>query len=121
MVPVQSFRDLRVWQVGMDIVIGVFRLTDGSPKHEVYSVTSQMRRAAVSVPSNSAAGHTRDHLKEYLHHLSISRASLAELETQFEIAKRLEYISGEHLDHISPQMSSLGRQLSSLHMSLTAR
>jgi four helix bundle protein len=73
-----------------------------------------MQRAAVSIPANIAEGHTREHLKEYLHHLSIARSSLAELETQLEIAARLEYCTPEQLNQLLGQLDSLGRQLSSL-------
>ena len=78
---IKSYRDLRVWQAGMDLVVRVYRLTQGFPTHELYGLTSQMRRAAVSIPSNIAEGHTRESSKEYLHHLSIAQGSLAELET----------------------------------------
>jgi four helix bundle protein len=80
----ESFRDLRVWQLAMELVELTYRVTQSFPKHEVYGLTSQIQRAAVSVPSNLAEGHTREHTKEYLHHLSIAQASLAELETQLE-------------------------------------
>ncbi len=78
---VKSYRDLRVWQAAMNLVEQVYRLTRAFPKQETYGLSSQMQRAAVSIPSNIAEGHTREHLKEYLHHLSIAQASLAELET----------------------------------------
>src|SRR6185295_19174039 len=90
---INSFRDLRVWQAGMDLVEKVYLLTQNFPKQEVYGLTSQMQRAAVSIPSNIAEGHTREHSKEYLHHLSMAQASLAELKTQLEIAARLKYLS----------------------------
>ena len=82
---IRSFRDLRVWQVGMDLVEAVYGLTRAFPTHETYGLISQIRRAAVSIASNIAEGHTRHHLNEYLQHLSIAQASLAELDTQLEI------------------------------------
>jgi four helix bundle protein len=85
----KSFRELRVWQVGMELVEEVYRLTQHFPNEEKYALASQMQRAAVSIPSNIAEGHTREHLKEYLHHVSMAQASLAERETQLEIAARL--------------------------------
>ncbi|MBC7930725.1 MAG: four helix bundle protein [Rubrivivax sp.] len=115
---INSFRDLRVWQAGMDLVEEIYRLTQSFPKHEVYGLASQMQWAAVSVPSNVAEGHTREHTKEYLHHLSMAQASLAELETQLEIATRLQYISRESLSQILEHAWSLGRQLYSLRNSL---
>ncbi|HEX8772836.1 MAG TPA: four helix bundle protein [Pyrinomonadaceae bacterium] len=116
---INSFRDLRVWQAGMDLVEQVYRITQTFPKHEIYGLTSQMQRAAVSVPSNIAEGHTREHSKEYLYHLSIAQASLAELETQLEIATRLKYLSPESLQQTLAQVSALGRQLYALRNALT--
>jgi len=88
---IKSYRDLRVWQSGMDLVVMIYEISDEFPSKEVYGLTSQIRRAAISVPSNIAEGHTRESTKEYLHHLSIAQASLAEVETQIEIAFRLRY------------------------------
>jgi four helix bundle protein len=93
----KSFRELRVWQAGMELVEEVYRLTRQFSQEEKYALASQIQRAAVSIPSNIAEGHTREHLKEYLHHVSMAQASLAELETQLEIAARLRYISDEQL------------------------
>lgn len=108
---VKSFRDLRVWQVGMDLVEQVYEFTQSFPKAELYGLTHQIRRAAVSVPSNIAEGHAREHLKEYLHHISIAQGSLAEAETQAEIAKRLGYLSVEELQSILERAQVLGKQL----------
>jgi four helix bundle protein len=115
---VKSYRDLRVWQAAMNLVEGVYRLTGTFPKQETYGLSSQMQRAAVSIPSNIAEGHTREHLKEYLHHLSMAQASLAELETQMEIAMRLEYLSREQLIGYFEITQTLGRQLYALRNSL---
>ncbi len=115
---ISSFRDLRVWQAGLNLVESVYRLTQAFPSHELYGLAAQIRRAAVSIPSNIAEGHTREHSREYLHHLSIAQASLAELETQLEIATRLEYISRDQLEKISNEASALGRQLYSLRNAL---
>ena len=90
---IKSFRDLRVWQAGIELVRIVYELTSRFPRSETYGLASQMRRAAVSIPSNIAEGHARESTKEYLQHLSIAQASLAELETQLEIARQLNYIS----------------------------
>jgi four helix bundle protein len=118
---VNSFRDLRVWQAGMDLVERVYRLTEAFPVQECYGLTSQMRRAAVSVPSNIAEGHTREHSKEYLHHLSMAQASLAELQTQIEIAGRLKYLSSEEVKQALEQAISLSKQLYALRNALTKR
>ncbi len=115
---VKSYRELRVWQAAMELVEQIYRLTRSFPQQEKYGLSSQMQRAAVSIPSNIAEGHTREHLKEYLHHLSMAQASLAELETQLEIAKRLEYISPEQLSENFERTQSIGRQLYALRNSL---
>ncbi|HET6369689.1 MAG TPA: four helix bundle protein [Nitrospiria bacterium] len=115
---VHSFRDLRVWQAGMDLVEEIYKITCTFPNRELFGLTSQIQRAAVSVTSNIAEGHTRAHLKEYLHHLSTAQASLSELETQLEIASRLKYLTIEQLDQILEQTASLGRQLYSLRNAL---
>jgi four helix bundle protein len=118
---IQSFRDLRVWQLAMDLVEIVYQLTKGFPKQESYGLTSQIQRAPVSVPSNIAEGHIREHTKEYLHHLSMAQASLAELDTQLEIACRLNYLSGAELCPTSERVLSLGRQMYALRNALLRR
>ena len=115
---IKSFRELRVWQVGMNLVERVYLLTQAFPKHETYGLASQMQRAAVSIPSNIAEGHTREHLKEYLHHLSMAQASLAELMTQIEIAARLKYLPTESLGAMLDDTASLSKQLYALRNGL---
>ena len=115
---INSFRDLRVWQAGMELVEQVYLLTQSFPRQEIYGLTSQIQRAAVSVPSNIAEGHTREHSKEFLHHLSMAQASLAELETQLEIAARLKYLSQEQLEQILQRVTALGKQLYALRNAL---
>lgn len=92
---VKSYRDLVVWQKAMDLVIAAYRTSDRFPPDERYGLTSQLRRAAVSIPANIAEGHGRTHRRQYRHHLAIARGSLAELETHLTIAVRLELISRE--------------------------
>ncbi len=118
---IKNYRDLRVWQSGMELVVMVYEISEKFPSKEIDSLTSQIRRAAVSVPSNIAEGHTRESTKEYLHHLSIAQASLAEAETQMEIAFRLEYCTQDDLDKILAHSSSLGKQLYALRNSLQSR
>ncbi len=105
----------------MDLVEPVYRLTQVFPAQEVYGLTGQVRRASISVPSNIAEGHTREHSKEYLRHLSLAQASLAELQTQLEIAARLEYLSMEELRQVLEQATSLVKQLYALRNALTKR
>src|ERR1041385_4185677 len=116
---IKSYRDLRVWQSSMDLVERIYQMTRDFPKHETYALCTQMQRAAVSIPSNIAEGHKREHIKEYLHHLSMAQASIAELETQLEIAARLGYIRIEQFNQAFDSTQSLGRQLRSLRNSLT--
>ena len=115
---IRSFRDLRVWQAGIDLVRSIYEATSKFPRSEAYGLASQMQRAAVSVPSNIAEGPTRESTKEYLQHLSIAQASLAELETQLEIAKLLSYISEADANHLLENIAALGRQLFALRNAL---
>ena len=78
---VRGFRDLRVWQAAMELVVEVYALTRGFPRSELYGLSNQMQRAAVSGPANIAEGHARHHPREYLNFLSVAEGSLAELET----------------------------------------
>src|SRR5690349_11368468 len=107
MARVSHFRQLRGWQQGMDIVDAVYRATNVFPQSELYGLSGQIRRAAVSVPSNIAEGHTRASTKEYLNHISMAQASLAEVETQLEIATRLGYLTTPEADPVLQQTSSL--------------
>lgn len=116
-----SFRELRVWQAAMNLVEKVYRLTRRFPKQETYGLVSQIQRAAVSIPSNIAEGHTREHLKEYLHYLSVAQASLAELETQVEISGRLKYLLSDQLKELLSEVNSLGKQMYALRNSLAKR
>lgn len=118
---INSFRDLNVWHSAMKLVETVYRLTELFPAKEAYGLTSQLRRASVSVPSNIAEGHAREHLREYLHHLSIAQASLAEVDTQIEIGLRLGYLSQETFDAHRTHLDSLGRQLRALRQSLSSK
>lgn len=115
---IRSFRDLRVWQGGIEIVQAIYAITGSFPRHELYGLSSQIQRAAVSIPSNIAEGHARESTKEYLQHISIAQASVAEVETQLEIAKSLGYISNDHCDALSNQLSQLGKQLYALRNAL---
>lgn len=75
----QSYRELRVWKLGMDLVENVYQITNNFPISELYGLTSQLRRASISVPSNIAEGFGRQSTKEYLHHLSFAQGSISEL------------------------------------------
>lgn len=115
---ITSFRDLRVWQQAMDLVEEVYHFAEKLPKSELYGLASQLQRSAVSIPSNVAEGHTREHRKEFLHHLSMAQGSLAELETQVEIVARLDYVALEDAAGILDKTDSLGGQLRALRSAL---
>jgi four helix bundle protein len=89
MMTIKSYRDLRVWERAMDLVAASYKLTELLPRSEVHGLTAQIRRAVVSIPANIAEGHGREHLGDYLHHLSVTNGSLMEPETHFLIANRL--------------------------------
>jgi four helix bundle protein len=118
---VSHFRELHVWQRGMDIVEAVYRISATFPKSESYGLTGQVRRAAVSVPSNIAEGHSRASTKEYLNYVSMAQASLAEVETQLEIASRLGYLAAAELSALLEQAAVLGKQLYALRNALAKR
>ena len=118
---VSSFRDLRVWQAAMDLVEDIYGLTRTFPNHELYGLAGQMQRAVISIPSNIAEGHTREHTREYVQHISIAQASLAEPQTQLEIAVRLRYVTGDQSIGVMDKVSSLGRQLYALRNALRTR
>ena len=89
--PAQSFRDLQVWQKSMNLTLEVYRLTKPFPREEMFGLTSQLRRCAVSIPSNIAEGHGRMNPREFRHFLLIARGSNSELQTQLEISNELEF------------------------------
>src|SRR5262245_48278962 len=97
---VKSYRDLLVWQKAMNLVVESYRLANQLPKSELYGLTSQIQRAAISVPANIAEGHGRDHLGDYLRHLSIANGSLMELETHLLLIHRLAYLSIEDIEPV---------------------
>ncbi len=115
---VKSYRDLEVWKKAMDLVVECYRLTDHLPKSEVYGLASQIQRAAVSIPANIAEGHGRDHLGDYLRHLSVANGSLMELETHLLIASRLSYVRVSDVEPVMARAAELGRMLAGLSRSL---
>ena len=115
------YRDLVAWQKGMDLVHRVYELTDRFPKREVYSLTDQIRRAAVSIPSNIAEGQAHFNNGEFLHFLRHARGSLAELETQFLIAERQKYAEPSEVQELLKSADELSRILSGLINSIKAQ
>ena len=116
-----SFRDLEVWQLGMKLVVDVYRQTESFPPAERYGLTSQIRRAAVSIPSNIAEGHARRSDGAYLNHVRIALGSQAELGTELEIASRLGYLSDEVSSMLIARVDEVRRMLHGLRRSLERR
>jgi four helix bundle protein len=109
-----SFRDLRIWQEAMDLTVEIYRATGGFPRHETYGLASQMRRAAVSVPSNIAEGKGHRSDAEFVRFLLHARGSLLELQTQLLIARRLQYLSEESVGELCRSSDGVGRGLNAL-------
>ena len=111
---IKSFKDLRILQKGVEIVKDVYTLTKTFPKEEVYGITGQMRRAAVSLPINVAEGFKRFHRKEYQQFLHITLGSAAELETLLILSAELGYASPESLQQLQEKLDHLSKMVSSL-------
>ena len=115
---VKNYRELIVWQKAMDLVEAVYRATGGFPKEETYGLAIQLRRAAVSIPSNIAEGQGRRSTRDFLRFLSIANGSLREVETQITIARRLNYIQEERETAVFTMTSEVARLLHGLIRSL---
>jgi len=115
---IQSYRELDVWKKSMNLVEICYKITCEFPKEELYSLTSQIRRASISIPSNIAEGQSRWSTKEFLRFLSIARGSLSELETQLILAQRLKYIFEDNLNEILKLTDEIGKMISGLRKSL---
>ncbi len=111
---VNNFRDLNIWKVAIELVKNVYTISKSFPKDELYGLTSQMRRSAVSIPSNVAEGFRRQHNKEFKQFLFIGLGSCAELETQIVIAKELGYINKEQEDEVLEKLDHICRMTSNL-------
>ena len=111
---VKDYKDLKIWQKGIEIVDKVYEITSGFPKSELYGLAGQMRRAAVSIPSNVAEGFARKSNKEYKQFLYVSLGSCAELDTQLIIAKRRGYVEGRKAKELAEEINHESRMLSSL-------
>lgn len=110
----RTYRDILVWQRAMDLVEAAYKMSDRFPEEERFGLTSQLRRAAVSVPANIAEGYGRTHRGDYLHHLSIARGSLAELETHVAIAVRLGFAKREDALLVWEIAQDVGKMLRSM-------
>jgi four helix bundle protein len=114
---IQSFRDLTVWQKSMDLAVTVYTASEKLPRSELFGLTSQMRRASVSIPSNVAEGKAIGG-KSYRRHIKIALGSEAELQTQIELARRLNMFTNEEARRLVEHVSEVGRMLAGLFKSL---
>ena len=117
---IQNFTDLQVWQRSMDLVVDVYRITEAYPRHELFVLTGQTHKSAISIPSNIAEGfcRARRSLPAYLNHLNIAMGSEGELYSQLEIGRRLKYATGKKLDKAFSDLNEIGRMLNGLIGSL---
>ncbi len=111
---VNSYRDLIVWQKAMDLVVLCYQIAGSFPKDEIYGLTSQLRRSAVSIPANIAEGHGREGLGEYIHFLGIAQGSLRETETHLLIASRLNFVNSNNLNQALKLSEEVSKMLGSL-------
>ena len=118
---VRHYRDLRVWQLAMDLAEQCYLATKGFPMEERFGLTSQIRRAAASIPANIAEGQGRQHTREFLNYLSIARGSLMELETHLLLSQRVGLLVQTTLNPLLMMSDEIGRMLSGLRRALEGR
>jgi four helix bundle protein len=116
---IRSHRDLIVWQKAMDLVVSVYRATEGFPKSETYGLTSQIRRAVTSIPANIAEGQGRRLRKEFVYFLANARGSLWELDTHLESATRLGFLGQDVHRELQTRLDEVGRILNGLMRSVS--
>lgn len=115
---VQSYQDLVLWQKAMDLAGLIYKSTSHFPKEEIYGITSQLRRAGVSIASNIAEGRSRNTKGEFLQFLGISKGSLSELETQVLLSVRLNYLSVDQSEKILSLSTEVGKLITSFQLKL---
>jgi four helix bundle protein len=118
---ISGFQDLIVWQKAMGLATAIFELTKKLPKEEIYALSNQMRRAAVSIPSNIAEGHERNSTREYVRFLAIAKGSKAELETQLRICVKVGYFSNTDILEAMNLLHEITKMLSTLIKKLGTR
>jgi four helix bundle protein len=118
---IKSYKDLDVWQKSMDMAREIYTLVRLLPSEELYGLSNQMRRAAVSVPSNIAEGNARNSTKEYSYFLSVARGSVAELETQLQLCSMLGYILDEKVKPCLDLLGEIGKMTTALTKALNMR
>jgi four helix bundle protein len=118
---IESYKDLRVWQMGVEVVQGCYELTKRFPKDELFGMTSQIRRASVSVPANIAEGYGRDNRGEYVQFLRIAQGSLKELETHLIVSEKVGLIAVGSTTSLQLKCDEIGKMLRALIRSLQSR
>ena len=118
MIDLRPHRKLDVWKMSMEFVREIYKVTESFPKSEVYGLTSQMRRSAVSIPSNLSEGAARKGAKEFGQFLNIAQGSISELDTQIELALMLNYINTEIHERLMEELNSISKMLFGLSRSL---
>ena len=108
---IKNYRDLIVWQKAMDLVEEIYKLTNEFPRDEVFVLVNQIRRAAISIPSNIAEGNSRKTKQDYARFLAIARGSKSEVETQIEICIRLHYLTQEQANSVLALCEEIGKML----------
>jgi four helix bundle protein len=121
MTAVKDYRELIVWQKAMDLVETIYLTTKAFPKDELYGLTSQIRRAAISIPSNIAEGNGRNTTRDYVHFLGMAYGSVKEVETQVLIAERLQYINSTRSNELVKMTGEISRLVSGLMNSLNRK
>lgn len=116
-----NYKELRVWQKSMDLTTKIYNLVKLLPKEETYALSDQMRRAAISIPSNIAEGQGRNSDKEYINFLSIARGSLWELETQLEICVRLGYVEQSIIADTLDLITEVSKMINGLSIFLMSK
>ena len=113
-----THKDLRVWQQSIEMVTSIYLMTKTFPKEELFGLVSQLRRAAISVPSNIAEGYARGTEREKLHFLRMSSGSMSEVETQLLLSLNLGYVGQEMFDELSEKVTTVWKQLNALISSI---
>lgn len=118
---IQSYRELKIWQLSMALVTVVYQSTKSFPKEEQYALTTQLRRAVVSVPSNIAEGSSKRSVKDFIRFLNIAHGSLAEVETQLQIAVNLDYLSFDKTRALFSETAEIGKMINGMISKLEQR
>ena len=118
-VNIRPHKKLKAWQLAIELVTVIYKVTESFPRKEEFGLSSQMRRAATSVPSNIAEGLTRKTSKDKLHFLNIAQASLSEIDTQLEISKNLGYVEEQQFDDVENRLVEVQKLVSGLSRSIS--